>query len=645
MDLPPNISPVQPDHSTTISTTTTTTKNKMNHHGHFFVRRGDLEPLSPPHTGIRAPLKDPAWQDKENCCCVASTDLSSYSNITDATSNPKRISHYASMGLNRPHPLVPHRTPEIQNRDTIEAAEPGKIQSVRMKNYLRAPEEDEGDLAELAEHLVPAEMRSLAQQREDSSHCGWQPINKTKASHYNEWQLTFGGESNPEAWKLVDSAATSGMSGGGTSMADTLARQEGDTPIAKDLVTNTPATPVDAEMTGENLKDADNSLWIDEKYFDHYGYLNYVNSVDGNENDELLKIQTKLRTQDRKGVQLTLDPFLSTSPALEKPLVSLRQPVKSFTKTLAIKAKSLNDRDTPVHDTFEIHHQAKAETSDDTPSDEIGTWILLEGNVDAPRTGDVSPHKLTIELRNTITDERKTLTYTEVKHDEVDWKSKQQIAAIIRWRTGIFHEHGINTKKNVLMYTSLEDAWMTLFHRKLRATIEAGHIIKLSGPSNIMVPFNAYFEGKTLKDTTGEAVGPRPARDATSIRGKLDGRASKIAEMRKDMRGLLPADNSGPIFIPTITEEELLRFQKDGSVAVEVPKEAIKDASSGSDGKGSRKSSPKRKRERGDAGDQDGKKAKRAGKESRQRESKNLKIAHSATSFKRKAGCPSYKHM
>jgi hypothetical protein len=520
------------------------------------------------------------------------------------------------MSLNRPHPLAPHRTPEFQNGDTIEVTELEKIQSVRMKNYLRALEEDKGDLAELAEQLVPVELRSLAQQREDSSHYGWHPINKTEASHYNEWQLTFGGESNPKGWKLVDSAATSGMPGGGTSMANTPARQERDTPIAKGLGTDTPATLVDAEITGENSEDAGNSLWIDEKYFDHYGYLNYVNSVDGNENDELLKIQTKLNTQDGKGVQLTLDQFLSTSPALGKPLVSLGQPVKSFTKRLTIKDKPMNDRDSPVHDTLEFHHQVEAETSDNTSSDEIGSWILLEGNVDAPRTGNVSPHKLTIRLRNTMTDERRTLTYTDVEHDEVDWKSKQQIAAITRWRTGVFHEHGINTKKNVLMYTPLEDAWMTLFHRKLRATIEAGHNIKLPGPSNIMVPFNAFFEGKTLKDTNGEAVGPRPARDATSIRGKLDGRASKIAEMRKEMRGLLPTDNGGPIFIPTITEEELLRFQKDGSVAVEVPKEASKDASSGSDGKGSRKSSPKRKREKGDAGEQDGKKAKTAGKAS-----------------------------
>ena len=588
----------------------------MNHHGQPFVRRGDSEPPSPPHTGICAPSEDPAWQDNENCCCVASTDLSSYSDTTDATSSPERISHYANMGLNRPHPPAPHRTPEFQNGDTIEATEPEKMQSVRMKNYLRALEDDEGDLAELAEQMVPAELRSLVQQREDSSHYGWQPINKTKASYYNEWQLTFGGESNPKGWKLVDSAATSGTPGGGTSMANTLARQEGDTPIANDLATDTPATSVDAEITRENLEDADDPLWIDEKYFDHYSYLNHVNSVDSNENDELLKIQTKLRTQDRKRVQLTLDQFLSTSPALGKPLVSLGQPVKSLAKRLTIKGKPMNDRNPPVHNSFEIHHQAKAEISDDTSSDEVATWILLEGNVDAPRTGNVSPHKLTIKLRNTMTDERKTVTYTEVKHDEVDRKSKQQIAAITRWRTGVFHEHGINTKKNVLMYTPLEDAWMTLFHRKLRATIEADHMIKLPGPSNIMVPFNAYFEGKTLKDTNGGAVGPRPARDATSIRGKLDGRASKIAEMRKEMRGFLPADNGGPIFIPSITEEELLRFQKDGSVAVEVPKEASKDASSGSDGKGSRKSSPKRKREKGDAGEQDGKKAKRAGKAS-----------------------------
>jgi hypothetical protein len=131
--------------------------------------------------------------------------------------------------------------------------------------------------------------------------------------------LAFGGELNPKGWKLVDSAVTSSTPGGGTSMADTLARQKGDTPIAKDLATDTPATPVDAKITGENSKDVYHSLWIDEKYFDHYGYLNYVNSVDGNENDELLKIQTKLRTQDRGEYSL---PWTNFSRRLQ-PLESL----------------------------------------------------------------------------------------------------------------------------------------------------------------------------------------------------------------------------------------------------------------------------------------------------------------------------------
>lgn len=76
---------------------------------------------------------------------------------------------------------------------------------------------------------------------------------------------------------------------------------------------------MDAKITGENSKDVYHSLWIDEKYFDHYGYLNYVNSVDGNENDELLKIQTKLRTQDRGEYSL---PWTNFSRRLQ-PLESL----------------------------------------------------------------------------------------------------------------------------------------------------------------------------------------------------------------------------------------------------------------------------------------------------------------------------------
>jgi hypothetical protein len=128
----------------------------------------------------------------------------------------------------------------------------------------------------------------------------------------------------------------------------------------------------------------------------------------------------------------------------------------------------------------------------------------------------------------------------------------------------------------------------------------------------VKVPFNAYFEGRALKNANGEDVGTMPARDTNSIRGKLDGRASKIAVARREMRELLDGKKKGEVFVPAITEEELDQFQADGKVAVEDPKEIGKAASlDGEEGK-SRRSSPKRKREEKAGGGREAKKARQS---------------------------------
>ncbi|KAG9184944.1 hypothetical protein G6011_11774 [Alternaria panax] len=503
------------------------------------------------------------------------------------------------MGLNHPHPLAPYRGPDDRSRDTAEAVGPRDTESVDMDDYMETlGEEEENDLAELAERIVPEELRSLAQQHEESSDYGFQPFNKNRTSRYTGWQSSFGGNLNPKGWQLTDSAGISN--------------------IPEEIYPS--SGPMDGVETEEQFEDVDDFPQMDEKYFDHYGYLNYVNDVDGSKDGDKTNpspkvkkpaLQFKLKVPDEKGVKLGFDESLLKSPSPKKPLASMRQSTKPSGKTLATGGTSMNDADKPLGNAAEVHDEASQGASPGTSSDETGMWELLEGNVDAPRTGNISPHKLIIKLRHVVTDERKTLTYTAVEHDEVDWKSKQQIASIIKWRTEVFHAHGLSTKKNVMMYTPLEDAWMTLFHLKLRATIEAGHIIKLPGPANLMALFNAYFEGKELKDASGETVGPRPARDANSIRGKLDGRRSKIAEKRKEMRGILGKDNGSPMFMPDITEEELEKFQKDGTVAVDDPKDDGKNASLGSGGKKSKKSSPKQKREKDDTGEQDVKKAKK----------------------------------
>jgi hypothetical protein len=80
----------------------------------------------------------------------------------------------------------------------------------------------------------------------------------------------------------------------------------------------------------------------------------------------------------------------------------------------------MNDTSHPVRDTLDVDDEAKREASTESSSDEAGKWELREGNIDAPRTGNISVPKLTIKLRHTVTGESNTLVYTDVKHDEID---------------------------------------------------------------------------------------------------------------------------------------------------------------------------------------------------------------------------------
>jgi hypothetical protein len=321
-----------------------------------------------------------------------------------------------------------------------------------MKKYLKTLSEDEeNDLAELEAHVIP---RSLADQREVSSAYGWQPINKTETSQYT-------------TWPLVDNQTTADTLAEDLSTTHITAAPEGDTPDGVGSVTNPASDPVDSEKTGEILDDGDESPWLADKYFDHYGYLNYINNVEDSKDSgepsaalggKKYPVQSRLKVADRKRAQLVLD----TSP-----LASPRNPTKRSAKLSTTEDTLMADADLPVRHALEGGDKATRDNSPESSSDGAGRWELLEGNIDAPRTGNISIPKLFIKLRHTETGETKTVTYTDVEHEAIDWKSKQQVAAIGQWRIGVFQQHGINTKKDMIVYTPLEDAWMTLFHRKL----------------------------------------------------------------------------------------------------------------------------------------------------------------------------------
>lgn len=113
-----------------------------------------------------------------------------------------------------------------------------------------------------------------------------------------------------------------------------------------------------------------------------------------------------------------------------------------------------------------------------------------------------------------------------------------------------------------------EDAWLLLFHSKIKVAAEAGHNIKLPGPSAVLVAFNAFFEGRVLKDERGRDLPSRQAREENSMKGKITKTRSKIWLLRDVTRKLLEGKKGGTVFVPAITEEELKQYQISGGVSL-----------------------------------------------------------------------------
>lgn len=111
-----------------------------------------------------------------------------------------------------------------------------------------------------------------------------------------------------------------------------------------------------------------------------------------------------------------------------------------------------------------------------------------------------------------------------------------------------------------------EDAWLLLFHTKVKAAAEAGRNIKLPGPPAVLRVFNSFFEGRVMKDERGDDLPPRRSREETSLRGKVSKMHSKIWKLRDVTRKLLEGKRGGAVYVPEITEEELRQYRIDGSV-------------------------------------------------------------------------------
>lgn len=102
-----------------------------------------------------------------------------------------------------------------------------------------------------------------------------------------------------------------------------------------------------------------------------------------------------------------------------------------------------------------------------------------------------------------------------------------------------------------------ESAWLILLHEKIKAVAETSQHIKLPGPGPIAHAFNAYFEGRVLKDKSGQDLPPRGARVELSIRNKIMKPNTKIWELRDATRKVVQGKRGDDVYVPEISEEEL----------------------------------------------------------------------------------------
>jgi hypothetical protein len=311
----------------------------------------------------------------------------------------------------------------------------------------------------------------------------------------------------------------------------------------------------DAEFRGaayQIVQEAEESL-VDAKYFDRDSYLEHVHfHVD--------EVTSLLGGQ-------SLDKETTATSGESKPLVQTRSKTKA---------------------------KISLGPAPEADGNQAVKWELISGIADTARIGQAEPEKLTIHLRNSATGEVVTHKLATLSPHFINWTDKAHIQEISKWRTSIFRQHDIPSRRHNIAYLPEEVDYLLLLFKKIKAVVEAGHNVKIPGGVPITEEFNKFFVGKVLKDEHGADLPPREMREVLSIHSKLYHANSGIPALRMVIRKLMETRHGGIVYVPIITEEELQKYREDGTVELDDPQDEKKNASKAP-------GSPKRKREIKDA--------------------------------------------
>ena len=492
----------------------------------------------------------------------------------------RTLSRYALLGLNG----KPARTPTCRttpsNRVLVEVSSASAHPGVPPTTYQRKWMQTEEDLTELEEMMVPSAVRSSHQARGPHHGRNWQLTDKVKVSKFTTGHLSKSGWTpiNNPYW---DTQLTEARSPG-----EIATRNRGH---------EVPST-TGSKAAGEMLLGAEESgqqnespPFLDDKYFAHDGYLRYRKDSD------------RSRAKSKR------------SRILEEV-----EETEAVPYPKAIATEVLNgELDVTINTADLIDHKSLANSFNSAVTSLLKDqttygrkWELLGGDTLSPRTGQATPEKLTIRLRNIGTQQCEIHSFQKIPPEDIDWSNKKHIQEISRWRSEILRHHGLSLKRVNVMYTPEEDDWLILFHKKLKAVVETGRTVKMPGPVPTMEAFNNYFEGRILETSGGDRLPPRQARDETSLKGKLSNTNSTIWGLRDDTRRLLEGTRGGKLYVPIVTEAELRRYQEDSTFTTDDPDDVSKNAALGREAIVSRRPPPKRKSNETDSDKQESKRVK-----------------------------------
>lgn len=196
-------------------------------------------------------------------------------------------------------------------------------------------------------------------------------------------------------------------------------------------------------------------------------------------------------------------------------------------------------------------------------------WELLETNADSLRLGKIAPDKFSIRIRNNVKGGTVTHTFQKISKHFFDWNNKDHVRYLSKWRSQILRRHGFSRRRPLQMYHPDEEAWLILYHKKVKAVIDAGHLVKTPRSTAIVEAFNGFFEGRVLKNSKGEDMAAREPRGEITIRNKLTHQKFEAYKLREKIRSCIKGKRPKAVYLPSITERELKDYMQDGTVVVE----------------------------------------------------------------------------